>query len=60
MDVAGLVDRVASISFIAVLPDRVLTTVLDEVRRVAAEELPGQPRFARPYVTDVFWTRRAR
>ncbi len=54
VDVAGLVDRVASISFIAALPGRVRTTVLDEVRRVAAEELPGRPGFALPYVTDVF------
>ncbi len=58
VDVVGLVDRVASISFIATLPDAVRTAVADEVRRIAAEELPGQRRFVLPYVTDVFWTRR--
>ncbi len=58
VDVEGLVDRVASISFIATLPDPARSEVLGEVRQIAAEELPGQARFAIPYVTDVFWSRR--
>ena len=59
VDVEGLVDRVASISFIATLPDPARSEVLGEVRQIAAEELPGQARFAIPYVTDVFWSHRA-
>lgn len=58
VDVEGLVDRVASISFIATLPDTARSEVLGEVRQIAAEELPGQSHFAIPYVTDVFWSHR--
>lgn len=58
VDVEGLVERVASISFIATLPDGAQRDVLREVRRIAGDHLPGQPSFAIPYITDVFWTRR--
>ncbi len=58
VDVEGLVDRVASVSFIATLPETVRSAVMAEVRQIVAEELPGRSRFAIPYVTDVFWSHR--
>jgi SAM-dependent methyltransferase len=58
VDIAGLLDRVASISFIATLPGRERSGLMDEVRQIVAEELPGQARFAIPYVTDIFWSHR--
>ncbi len=58
VDVAGLIDRVASISFVATLPDEERSVLMDEVRHIVAEELPGQARFAIPYVTDIFWSHR--
>jgi SAM-dependent methyltransferase len=58
VDIGSLVDRVASISFIATLPDGARSVLMDEVRQIVAEELPGQARFAIPYVTDIFWSHR--
>lgn len=58
VEVAGLVDRVASVSFIATLPDEERAEVITEVLRIVRAELPGQDRFAIPYVTDVFWSHR--
>lgn len=58
VDIAGLIDRVASISFIATLPDVARAGVMTEIRQIVAEDLPAQDRFAIPYVTDVFWSHR--
>jgi SAM-dependent methyltransferase len=58
VDIANLVDRVASISFIATLPDGERSVLMDDLRQIVAEELPGQARFAIPYVTDIFWSHR--
>lgn len=55
LDEAGLLDRVSSTSYIAVLPDEQRSALLDEVRALVA----GFPdRFELPYRTDVFWCRR--
>jgi ubiquinone/menaquinone biosynthesis C-methylase UbiE len=51
VDRTGLVDRVASISFIAALPEAPRARVLEEVRAVAAG-LPEQ--IALPHITEVF------
>lgn len=54
MDLAGLVERVASTSFIAVLPDDARARVLDEVRAMPERfEQLRVPRFVFPYVTEV-------
>lgn len=50
-DVDGLVDRVASTSFIAALPDDVRTGVLDRVRGLVA---PGEVHLPLHYITEVF------
>lgn len=54
-DASGLRARVASVSFIAVLPEDERTRVLDDVARLAAEhpDLAGRERFTFPYVTEV-------
>lgn len=61
LDAGLLVDRVASVSFIAALPPDARAGVVDEVRALVASEpaLAGRARFELPYRTDVFWTRRA-
>jgi SAM-dependent methyltransferase len=51
LDVEGLVDRVASMSFIAIQPDDVRATVLEQVRELVAE-LPEPFDF--PYRTHVY------
>jgi SAM-dependent methyltransferase len=51
LDEQGLKDRVVSVSFIAALEEKERGRVLDEVAAIAAG-LP--PRFAMPYVTEVF------
>jgi SAM-dependent methyltransferase len=60
LDTEGLVDRVASTSFIAVLPDETRARVLDEVRamRDRFEELRA-PTFVFPYVCEVYLFARA-
>lgn len=58
VDTDGLVDRVASISFIATLHDEERAGVMAEIRDIVAEQLPGQASFAIPYVTDIFWSHR--
>jgi SAM-dependent methyltransferase len=60
VDSAGLVDRVASVSFVATLPpperEAVFADVLDIVE---THGVPGPGgRFEIPYVTDVFWCSR--
>ena len=49
----GVVARVASVSFIAALPESDRAQVLAEVR-----ELVGAEAVDLPYVTDLYWTRR--
>jgi SAM-dependent methyltransferase len=55
LDKEGLVDRVASMSFIATLaPDR-HAQVLDEVRRLADEHADDKGQIVLPYWTDLYW-----
>jgi SAM-dependent methyltransferase len=56
----GVVDRVLSVSVIAVLPAREQARVAREVRSILAEEptVRGRPTVGLPYRTDVYWTRR--
>ena len=62
LDRAALVDRFASISFVAALPDPTRARVLAEVEKVLATEasLAGPGSVAVPYRTDLFWTERLR
>lgn len=55
MDADGLVDRVTSISFIALLPEDEKAAVVDRVRALVADK-PGY--FDLPYLTDVYWCTR--
>lgn len=52
----SLVERVASVSFIAVLPGDERARVLDAVRDLAAThpDLRGRDEFSHPYMTEVF------
>jgi SAM-dependent methyltransferase len=54
-DEAGLRERVASVSFIAVLAPEERERVLDDVSRLTREhpDLAGRERFTFPYVTEV-------
>jgi SAM-dependent methyltransferase len=60
LDRAAALDRFASISFIAALPDAERARVLAEIDRVIAAEpsLAGQDRIGLPYRTDLFWCER--
>lgn len=62
MDAAGLRDRVASISFIAVLTEDARAAVLDEVTALARDhpDLAGRETFDFPYITEVNLLRRTR
>ena len=55
-----IVDRVASVSFIAALPERTRAQVLDEVRALiqATPALAGRDEVRFPYVTNAYWCRR--
>lgn len=55
LGVEGVVDRVASVSFIARLPDDERSAVLEEVRFLARAQ--SQP-VTLPYRTHVYWTER--
>lgn len=55
LDGEGLVERAASVSFVAALPDAERAPVLDEIRALAAT-LPA--RFTLPYRTTVYWCSR--
>ena len=59
---AGLLDRFASISFLATLPDRPRARVLAEIEEIVEAEpsLAGRGPVAVPYRTDLFWTERRR
>jgi SAM-dependent methyltransferase len=60
LDRAVALDRFASISFIAALPDAERAQVLAEIDRVIAADpsLAGQDRIGLPYRTDLFWCER--
>lgn len=62
MTTARLVDRVLSVSAIAVLPPARQRSVAREVRRLVAEDPSARDRrtFRMPYVTEVYVTRRGR
>jgi SAM-dependent methyltransferase len=57
---AGVVDRVASTSFVAALAPAVLAQVRDSVARLLDEhpDTSGRDRLGFPYATDVFWCER--
>jgi SAM-dependent methyltransferase len=57
LDRAGLVERVASISYVAALPEDQRAAVLKEIEDLAAThpDLAGRDRFELPYVTDLYW-----
>jgi SAM-dependent methyltransferase len=57
---AAVLDRFASISFIAALPDADRARVLAEIDQVIAAEpsLVGQDRIGLPYRTDLYWCTR--
>ena len=56
----GVVARVASVSFVAALPDAVRDEVLGRVRELLAEdpETCGRTTVVLPYRTDVYWCER--
>jgi SAM-dependent methyltransferase len=60
LDRAAALDRFASISFIAALPDADRARVLAEIDQVIAAELSlaGQDRIGLPYRTDLYWCQR--
>jgi SAM-dependent methyltransferase len=60
LDRAAVLDRFASISFIAALRDADRARVLAEIDRVIAAEPPlaGPDRIGLPYRTDLYWCRR--
>jgi SAM-dependent methyltransferase len=60
LDRAAVLDRFASISFIAALPDADRDRVLAEIDQVidADPSLAGQDRVGLPYRTDLYWCRR--
>lgn len=54
-----IVERTASISFIAAMPEAERRAVLEEVRALVARtpELAGNPAVSMPYVTQMYWCR---
>jgi SAM-dependent methyltransferase len=62
VDVATLRDRVASMSFVAVLPDIERARVLDRVAALVARHpaTAGRAAFPLPYRTNAFWAERLR
>jgi hypothetical protein len=56
----GLLDRFASISFVAALPDAARASVLAEIEQVVEAEpsLAGPGPVMVPYRTDLFWSER--
>lgn len=61
LDPDGLVERFASASFIASLPDRERAEVLGRIRSVAEHhpDVAGRDSFELPYVTEVYWCAKA-
>jgi SAM-dependent methyltransferase len=60
LDREGLLDRFASISFLATLPEEARARVLAEIEEIVDAEpsLAGPGPVAVPYRTDLFWTER--
>ena len=60
LDAEGLVERYASASYIAVLPEDERGEVLGRIRHLAQAhpDLAGRPSFELPYITDLFWCAR--
>jgi SAM-dependent methyltransferase len=60
LDVAGVVDRFASVSHVVVLPDAERDAVLAEVREVLAThpDTRGREQLTIPYRVDAFWCER--
>jgi SAM-dependent methyltransferase len=60
LDQDALATRIASVSFIAGLPEAERDEVLHLVRQLAEthSDLRGRERFSLPYVTDVYWCER--
>jgi hypothetical protein len=58
---AGVVDRVASVSHVAVLPPAERQQVLDEVRTVLTQhpDARGRSELRIPYRVDAYWCERA-
>lgn len=56
----SLLDRVNSMSFVAVQPEQERAAILDRVARLldTHPQLAGHERFELPYVTKTFWTER--
>jgi ubiquinone/menaquinone biosynthesis C-methylase UbiE len=59
LDRQSLLDRVASMSFIAILPPGRHRQVLDEVRALAEEHADENGELVMPYHTEVYWCHRA-
>ena len=60
LDAPGLVERYASASYVATLPDAERRDVLDRIRLLAANhpQLAGKEEFELPYVTELHWCAR--
>ena len=61
LDVQGVLDRFASVSHVAVLPEAERAAVLDEVRGLLAShpDTRGRSEVAIPYRVDAYWCERA-
>lgn len=59
LDRDGLVDRVASMSFIAILPPDRHRQVMEEVRRLADEFADHRGELLLPHNTDLYWCAKA-
>jgi ubiquinone/menaquinone biosynthesis C-methylase UbiE len=59
LDRDGLVERVASMSFIAILPPDRHRQVMEEVRRLADEFADDRGQLLLPYNTDLYWCAKA-
>lgn len=56
----AFVDRILSVSYVALLPDGEKARLVEEVRALLADEptIAGRAEFPVPYRTELFWTRR--
>jgi SAM-dependent methyltransferase len=58
LDVSGVLDRVASVSFVETLEPVARDALLDQVRDLVTRTFPEGGTFEVPYVIDLFWSRR--
>ena len=60
LDVARLVERFSSVSFVASLPDQKRSAVLARIRELAEThpDLAGRDTFELPYFTELYWCSR--